>query len=394
MKRNIIICLVALLLAACGTDQSYDLVIQDVGVFNGVKDLGIVNIAINADTIAKISKSHLLSDSVVDGTGKYVVPGLVNSHAHIWELNQLKEGYQVGILANMGMHASNYSRDSTIKANGQEKGYPLYYTAGIAATIPGGHPTQITPRIETVNDSVSIEQFVNHRISEGVDYIKVIKESSAWFEHPEGPPSLPYDSIDLIIKYAHSKGLKVVVHIGSLEEMVQIAKLKPDGFAHMWYSSNNSDLTDEKLKIVKESGAFVVPTALVNEKAILITEKEGGPFAEWAKENFLPMSEIKESIRRIHKAGITLLAGTDNGNFDLNWGDDLINELIIYSQCGMSNVEVLKTATGNPAKAWGIPVGFLQVGSKANMLLLNGNPIEDLEKLRDINAIWKNGIAE
>jgi imidazolonepropionase-like amidohydrolase len=394
MKRNIITCLLALLLTACAPDQSYDLVVQDVGLFDGVRDLGIVNIAINADTIAAISKSHLLSDSVVDGTGKYVVPGLVNSHVHIWEPKQLKEGYQAGILANMGMHASNHSRDSTLKALGQDKGYPFYYTAGVAATVPGGHPTQITPYIETVNDTISIEQFVNNRISEGVDYIKLIKESSAWFEFPEGPPSLPYDSIEKIIEYTHSKGMKIVVHIGSLEEIVQIARLKPDGFAHMWYSSNNSDLTDEKLKIIKESGAFIIPTALVNEKAILIADKEGGPFVDWAKENFLPSSEIKESIRKVHEAGITLLAGTDNGNFDLNWGDDLINELIIYSQCRMSNVEVLQTATGNPAKAWGIPVGFLQVGSKANMLLLNGNPIEDLEKLRNINAIWKNGIAE
>ncbi len=106
------------------------------------------------------------------------------------------------------------------------------------------------------------------------------------------------------------------------------------------------------------------------------------------------MSEIKKSIKKVHEAGITLLAGTDNGNFDLNWGDDLINELIIYSQCGMSNVEVLKTATGNPSKAWRIPVGLLQVGSKANMLLLNGNPDENLEKLRDINTIWKKGMVE
>jgi imidazolonepropionase-like amidohydrolase len=309
-------------------------------------------------------------------------------------LEQLKEAYQAGILANMGMHASNHTRDSIMKVTGQESGYPFYFTSGVAATVPGGHPTQITPNIETVNDSISINQFVNHRISEGVDYIKVIKESSAWFEQPEGPPSLSYDSIGKIIEYAHSKGLKVVIHVGLLEEMEQIAKLKPDGFAHMWYSSINSDITDEQLRVIKESGAFIVPTAIVNERAILIAEKEGGPFAIWAKENFLSMSEIKNSIRRVHDAGITLLAGTDNGNFDLNWGDDLINELILYSQCGMSNIEVLKTATGNPAKAWGIPVGFLEAGEKANMLLLNGSPIEDIENLKQINTIWKNGIAQ
>ena len=392
MERIIISCLAALLMASCTTNQHYDLVIQNVGVFDGEKDLGTMNLAINADTIAAISKDLLLADSVIDGTGKYVVPGLVNSHVHIWEAEHLKEAHQAGVLANMGMHASNQSRDSTMKALGQEKGYAFYYTAGVAATVPGGHPTQITPHIETINDSVSAKQFVENRISESVDYIKIIKESSPWFGQPEGPPSLPYDSIAKLIEYAHAEHLMAVVHIGSLEEMATIARLKPDGFVHMWYF--NTDLTSDKLKVIEESGAFVVPTALLNDRAILLTEKEGGPFAEWAKENFLPMSEIRESIRKVHEAGITLLAGTDNGNFDLNWGDDLVNELIIYSQSGMNNVEVLKTATGNPAKTWGIPVGFLEVGSKANMILVNGNPIEDLEKLKEINAIWKNGKSE
>src|SRR5690606_26833739 len=394
MKKTIFGCLGVLMLAACTGDRTYDLVIQNVGLFDGERDLGMVNLAINADSIAAISVKPLVSDSVIDGTGKYLLPGMVNSHAHIWEASHLKEAYRAGVLANMGMHASDPSRDGSMKELGLENGHAYYYTAGVSATVPGGHPTQITPRIETINDSVSVQQFVDHRIGEGADYIKIIKESSPWFENPEGLPSLPYDSIRKIIDYTHSKGLKAVVHIGSLDEIVQAAPLRPDGFVHLWYLSTNSELTDEKLNILRESGAFVVPTALINERAILFAENEAGPFAAWAQENFLSMEDLREVIKRVHKADIVLLAGTDNGNLDLNWGDDLVNELIIYGQSGINNIEVLKTATGNPAKVWGIPVGFLEVGSKANMLLVNGNPLEDLQKLRDINLIWKNGKVE
>lgn len=388
MKKNCIVILVSVF-AACQSPTSYDVVIQNVGLFDGENDLGIVNIAINADTIAAISKTELLSDSVIDGTGKYIIPGMVNSHAHIWESEQLQEAYNAGVLANMGMHASNFSRDSLLKAQSLTEGFPFYYSAGIAATVPGGHPTQITPGIETINDSVSVEQFVTHRINDAADYIKIIKESSPWFEQENGPPSLPYDSIKKIIDAAHSNGLKAVVHIGSLEEMTTIAKFRPDGFVHMWYSSINSALTKEKLDLIKASGAFVVPTATVNTKALGIIEKEGPAFAEWAKTSWLSMEEIKESIRQVHTAGILILAGTDNGNFDINWGDDLVNELVLYSESGLSNLEALKTATGNPAKAWGIPVGLLKAGSKTNMLLLNGNPVENLEHLRAIDRIWK-----
>jgi imidazolonepropionase-like amidohydrolase len=197
-----------------------------------------------------------------------------------------------------------------------------------------------------------------------------------------------------LIEYAHARNKKAVVHIGSLIEMTTIARFKPDGFVHMWYSANDADLTEEKLKVIKESGAFIVPTARVNERALALVENEGPQYVAWARENFLSMDGLKEAIAKVHRAGITILAGTDNGNFDLNWGDDLINELILYQQSGMSNIEALKTATGNPARVWNIPVGFLNVGSRANMLLIDGNPLQDLNRLKQIETIWKNGRSD
>lgn len=58
----------------------------------------------------------------------------------------------------------------------------------------------------------------------------------------------------------------------------------------------------------------------------------------------------------------------------------------------MSNVEVLKTATGNAARAFGLPVGVLAEGEKANLVLLSGSPVADLENLRAVEGIWKNGV--
>src|SRR5690606_16128194 len=130
----------------------------------------------------------LVSDSVIDGTGKYLVPGMVNSHAHTWEASHSKEAYRAGVLANMGMHASDPSRAGRMKELCLENGHAYYYTAVVSATDSDGHPTQINTRIETINDSVSVQQFVDHCIGEGADYIKIIKESSPWFENPEGLP--------------------------------------------------------------------------------------------------------------------------------------------------------------------------------------------------------------
>lgn len=76
----------------------------------------------------------------------------------------------------------------------------------------------------------------------------------------------------------------------------------------------------------------------------------------------------------------------------LNRSSDLLAELDLYSKTGLSNLEVLKTASGNAAKAWDIPIGRLRVGSKTNMILLNGNPTKDLTALKDIDLIWNSAL--
>lgn len=382
-------------MASCSQPAEYELVIENVRFFDGEEDKGIVNIAINSDTIAAIGTDPLLSDSTIDGSGKYLIPGLVNSHTHIWRAEDLKAGYDAGILANIGTHASDETRDSLIKAKSKEEGYPFYYTSGIAATVPGGHPTQVSSNpIETISDTISVKEFVDNRIANGADFIKIVRENHDFFIFP-AQPTLSYNQIEEIIDYTHSLDYKAAVHIGMLSEMVKIAEFKPDGFVHMWSYSDESELKEEHLDIIKESGAFVVPTALLIPRGFENSKIRGEKAYKWAKENFISTEETLQGIRRMHQAGIMLVAGTDAGATPtVNWGSDLLAELDLYSEAGLSNVEVLKTATGNAAKAWDIPVGRLRIGSKTNMVLLNENPLENLEALKDINRIWKVALTE
>ncbi len=182
---------------------TYDFVIKNIGLFDGENDLGIVNICINGDSIAAISRESLDSDSIIDGTGKYIIPGLVNGHVHLISTTDLKESYRHGILADLNMHTGLEDRELKWKKISRDSaGYALLYGAGSAATVPGGHPTQLTPHMETINDSVSIQEWVDKRIANGVDYIKIIRENSPYFEFP-GLPTLSYEQIKEIIDYAH-----------------------------------------------------------------------------------------------------------------------------------------------------------------------------------------------
>lgn len=377
-----------LLLCGCTNQERYDLVFQNVGLFDGEEDHGIVNIGINADTIAIITKEQLRADSIKDATGKYIMPGMVNSHTHIWNEEHLKEGYENGILAYIGLNASNPERDKSLKELSNEKGYPFYFTSGYAATVPGGHPTQISYfPLETINDSVSVRAWVNNRLAENVDLIKVVRDSAEYFGALP-LPTLPYDSIRDLIKYAQSKGLKTVAHTSGIKETIKIADFQPDGFVHD-NPVKDSILTSEQLDNLKKNNVFVIPTAILNVKSREFA-KPDSPRYKYIMENKPAPETVIKNIELMHGAGIMIVAGTDAGAVPfVNWGNDLLYELDIYSKAGMSNIEVLKTATGNASEAWDIPIGKLGLGSKLNMVLLKGNPIQNLENLKEVERVWK-----
>ncbi len=93
MIRSVSISIFVILLISCSNknERSCDLVIQNVGFFDGFSDHGIVNLGIKNDTIAYITTEPIMSDSVLDGTNQYVLPGLINCHVHAVTPENLKE---------------------------------------------------------------------------------------------------------------------------------------------------------------------------------------------------------------------------------------------------------------------------------------------------------------
>lgn len=368
-----------------GQGDTYDLVIRNVGLFDGENDLGVVNVAIDGQMIAAISKDPLEGETVVDGKGKYLIPGMVNAHVHASEPGHLKEGYPLGILANLNMHTGLEQREVEWKKIARDSaGFAFLFGAGHACTVPGGHPTQFSPDMETIDGTVTIEEWVDHRIANGADYIKIIRENHPWLEYP-GQPTLTYDQIRQAIEYAHQREYKVVVHATQARDFVEIAKFKPDGYVHMWDFRKNSDISEEDFNTIANSGAFIVPTSGFALKAPPPFMK---PFIE---KSMIPLEQRLEAIRKFHELGILIVAGTDAQDGQMNFGDDFYLELEVYQRAGLSNLEVLRTATGNAAKAFDIPVGLLKVGGDANMVLIDGNPLDDLEDLKNVAQVWKNG---
>lgn len=387
---NMVLAIVFLIVISCSTPVTYDVVIENVGLFDGQRDHGKVYIAINADTVAKISQEKIPADSIIDGTGKYVIPGLVNAHVHANDKEDLKKGYPLGILYLLNMHTGLEDREVNWKKMTQDSiGYSILYGSGHAATVPNGHPTQFSPEMETINDSTTIEDWVDRRIAKGVDYIKLIHVTRG-FLGESVPSSLSYEQISQLITYSHKKGYKVVVHATSFEEMMEIAKFKPDGFVHMPDYKDLFPVVDNYFEELKKSGAFVITTG-----GIALKPLDGQPpfFVDWINQNFLNSEERAEIIRSYHENNIPIVAGTDAQDGQMDFGEDYFLELDLYKMAGLSNLEILKSATGNAAKAFGLPIGQVKEGESATFVVLNENPLEDISALRNISEVWKNGIA-
>jgi imidazolonepropionase-like amidohydrolase len=177
--------------------------------------------------------------------------------------------------------------------------------------------------------------------------------------------------------------------VSQIGETVRIARMGVDGFAHLW--SYGESATDDQLSVLKDAGVFVIPTVLLQQRAWQIIERE--PNKEHAFKAFLsPMPTLLREIRRVHAAGIPIVAGTDAPNYGVNYGDDLVDELAIYARAGLSNADVLRTATGVPARLFHLDgIGRIAEGAPANLILLNSDPLTDIAALRDVAGIWKNG---
>jgi imidazolonepropionase-like amidohydrolase len=369
--------------------KSCDLLIQNVGLFDGHQYRGIVDVAIKHDSIVKISKKidDYTGLVTIDGSGKYMIPGLINSHVHLWQKQDLKEALQAGIFAVIDLHSSE-GPDPFFRQLRDSVSYASYYSSGYAATAPKAHPTQLFP-IETINDTVSPAQFVENRIKKGADLIKIIsgnlKPGSQWY----GNPTLSYDQIEETSRVAKRSNKKVVVHVSQAEEAAKIANMGVDGLAHLW--SFNDTATSEQLRLLKEKNVFIIPTAIIQKKAWQVIEKNPGGENKF-KGSLSTLPITYREIKRVYEAGLSICAGTDPPNFGINYTTDLIEEMMMYAEAGLPNIEVLKTATGNPSTIFQLGgIGKINVGLKANFILLNSDPLKNLSALKDINGIWKNG---
>ncbi|WP_299984836.1 amidohydrolase family protein [uncultured Pontibacter sp.] len=312
---------------------------------------------------------------VVDGKGKTIIPLLVNAHAHVYEPQHLKESLAQGIGTVLDLYTSS-EKTKQLRVFNDSIPYATYYTSGPGATAPGGHGTQLGYPVPTVSHAGEANRFVRDRAAESVDYIKIIREPLR--------STLDFETIRALIKASHQHKKLAIAHVSTLADALAISDLRINGFAHIWF---DSAMDEEQLAQLTAQKPFVIPTLFATKKLLQYADQQD------LNLHHLPFEKIQTEVHRLHQSQILLLAGTDAPNLGINYHDALLEELRLLKACGLSDLEVLKTATINPAIAFKfLENQLIKENSKANFLLVEGDPTSDIESLSNVWGIWKSGM--
>ncbi len=350
--------------------------IRDVDLFDGHELRKEVDIALQNGTIERIAKELEAQEGsdVIEGKGKGIIPPLINAHVHAWDPKVLERGLGHGIFAFLDLHNGKEGVELMREFNDSLE-YSRFYSSHAGATVPGGHGTQFGLDVPVLTEDYGAKEFVKDRVEEGADYIKILREPMR--------KTIDFDQTRKVIEAAHEHDKLVIAHISRLSDAMTLARQGVDGFAHIWVDEK---IREKQLDSLQDAGVFMIPTLAVQKKFIEKWEEEKDA------SKILSYEELEKELKKLHDAGIPILAGNDAPNFSLSYSEGLYEEMNLLEGCGLSRKEVYRAATTKIYEAFGLDrYDKVHEGGRANFLLIEESPLEGKLSSDRVHRIFKKG---
>jgi imidazolonepropionase-like amidohydrolase len=344
---------------------------------------------------------------VVSGKGRTLLPGLIDSHVHAFRHFELPLLFGVTSEIDMFTSVQFMQKMNQSIAAGTNHDMADVFSAGTLITAPGGHGTEFGMPIPTLANGGDAQAFVDARIAEGSRFIKVVMEDGYGSTHFN---SLDRATVKAVIDAAHKRGKRVVVHISTLANARAALEEGADGLAHLFPGAAITQQEAQSLaQLAQKKGAFVIPTFAVLESIAglkpqdllsdqgvtsLLTKEERGVLETGYGRVPVPalMTAPKVVTAALRNAGVPILAGTDAGNAGTEYGVSLHHELAALVDAGLTPREALAAATAVPAAEFKLGKrGQIANGYKADLVLVDGDPLADITATRHIVEVWKDG---
>ncbi|RKN75951.1 amidohydrolase family protein [Ulvibacterium marinum] len=447
---NIIFCLLLIIGASCKKEiakkTDYDLVISKVNLIDGTgKDLQKnVTVYIKDSKISKIDTMTIESSdhkNVIGGQGKYLIPGLFDCHAHTgYYKGDFPKFMHYGVtsvfITGGGTCTNEYFRQ--MRDMGEQDSIPaprVFHTSQHFIT-EGSHPVKTYSSSNwtegatyfVLKDTVQISELVKRVSKYPISGIKLTIEDGPYPPYVE---RMPQEFVNHVNKEAIKNGTRVFAHVSDNLELQMAIDAGIKNLLH--YTGVDLDFEKDKeliQRIYRDSISWV--TTLMLDKSMMYPKnpewfeveglKEIYPAEEFEKmndpdyifraEEFMKYFQeyydfdnpsLKQVVQfqvedfiQLTKNGVNMVLGTDTGNDFILPGYSLHEEMQLLELGGMPTLDIIKMGTLNAAKMLEVEdrLGSIEEGKIADMVLLDGNPLESISNTLKINSVFKNGKAQ
>jgi len=338
--------------------------LTNVRVFDGQRRTEPTTVVIDGPVIG----DNIDGAQEMDAAGGTLLPGLIDSHVHLSGPQTLDALARWGVTTALDM---GFWPAELIKSTHEHPSGADFRTAGLPAIGPDGMHAKVLklPAEAIVLTPEEARRHVEARVAEGVDYIKGIAEAPG-----DGGPS--QETLNALVEAAHGYGLKVVMHAATVGAYTLAVATGADYITHV---PRDGAIRPEDVAAMRANGQIDIPT-------LSIMESMGGA-----------QDQLSASVAGLHRAGVEILAGTDAHAVPgvpstVRHGESLHHEFELLARAGLSPVEILRSATELPARAFGLADrGRIAPGLRADLLLVEGDPTVDITATRDIKAVWCAG---
>ena len=367
--------------------------------------------------------------TVIDLTGKSVMPALVNLHGHVGfqrgltydAANYTRENivdhlnryayYGVGVIVSLGTDAGDVWRDIRRDQEAGALGGARLFTAGRGLARPNAGPGAAALRSSAsgVASEEDGRRYVQELAAQGVSFVKIWVDDRGGSVEKLEPPLYR-----AIIDEAHGHGLDVIAHVFYHDDAEELVAAGVDGFAHL---VRDREMDDALVAAIVEEDVFVMPNIGISERgrhtapppwlsapilaetvAADVLARAGDAFAnraaDAAERAARSYEQMERSLAKLHAAGASLVLGSDSGVQDHFYGFSAHRELELMVAAGLNPLDAIVTATSRSADRLGLDdAGRLTPGARADFIVLDANPLDDITNTRRIADVYLGGSA-
>ncbi len=376
-------------------NQNSLLVITHANVIDGVSNepLRDVTVIVRSGKIEQIGKVAAAEGAaVIDLKGKWLLPGLIDAHAHISDLAAARVALQSGVTTARNLGVNNFFDIGVRELNhAGASDLPDIVAAGYHVRP---RPAELLfvdiPKLadlmgKQVSGADNLRRIVRAQIERGVNVIKILTTERAGL--PDTDPRkrvFSDEEIVAIVDEARKSGIYVTAHAHGDEGAYAAVKAGVRSIEHGTY------IGDQTLALMKERGTYLVPTIATVADLIEPGGDYDNPILAIRGRHMLP--RVRETAAKAWKMGIKIVAGSDTGYSPLS-NRRMPHEVIELVEIGMPPMEAIKAATSVSAELLGVGqrTGSIKPGFEADFIAIERDPLSNIKNLQDILLVINNG---